>query len=185
VVLHVHLYAAATGSTSAGDASDPFGPAVLLDRLARLEEGQRLVLLDQVRAWCAQSHTTVTIKPVIDVNASQWAPGYAIPDRIRDQIILRDRTCVFPWCSRPARRCQVDHIVPFDHHADTDGRPQPGPTQSDNLACLCTRHHRLKTHGRWRYRMTDPGVFEWTSPHGYRFRRDHTGSSAAHPPDRP
>jgi hypothetical protein len=67
--------------------------------------------------------------------------------------------------------------VPFDHHADADGQPQPGPTQSDNLACLCTRHHRLKTHGKWRYRMTHPGVFEWTSPHGFRFRRDHTGSA--------
>jgi hypothetical protein len=34
----------------------------------------------------------------------------------------------------------------------------------------------VKTHGRWRVRAIRSGVFEWTSPHGHRFRRDHTGT---------
>ena len=51
-------------------------------------------------------------------------------------------------------------------------------TATDNLAALCRRHHRLKTHGRWRYAMTEPGVFAWTSPLGWTYRRDHTGSRA-------
>lgn len=52
--------------------------------------------------------------------------------------------------------------------------------------------------GRWRYAMTDPGVFVWTSPHGHTYLRDHTGSRPidpdqptpdtdqrpGHPPDR-
>ena len=101
-----------------------FGPT------GRLEEGQRLILLDQLRSWCADSRTKVTIKPVIDLNTLQAAAGYAIPDRIRDHIILRDRTCVFPWCTRPARGCDIDHITAYDHHADTDRRPQPGPTDT-------------------------------------------------------
>ena len=100
------------------------------------------------------------------------APGYAIPDRIREHVILRDRTCVFPWCTRPARGCDVDHITPYDHTADTEGRPQPGPTTTTNLAALCRFHHRLKTHTAWRYEMVEPGVYEWMSPHGHRFRRD-------------
>ncbi|NPC45262.1 hypothetical protein HOO61_22625, partial [Nocardioides sp. zg-1230] len=42
---------------------------------------------------------------------------------------------------------------------------------------LCRFHHRLKTHSPWRYEMVAPGAFEWTSPHGHRYRRDHTGTS--------
>ena len=110
-----------------------FGPT------GRMEEGQRLVLLDQIKTWCGDSRTKVTIKPVIDLNAELSTPAYEIPDRIREQIVLRDRTCVFPWCTRPARRCDVDHIDEYDHDAEAEGRPQPGPTTTSNLAaCVAT-----------------------------------------------
>ena len=95
---------------------------------------------------------------------------------------------MFPWCARPARGCDVDHVVEFDHAADAEGRPQPGPTRTDNLAALCRFHHRLKTHTAWHYRMTEPGVFEWTSPHGHHYRRDRHGTTAidrAEPPVAP
>jgi hypothetical protein len=169
VVLHAHFDASLSGDVTV------FGPT------GRLEEGQRLVLLDQVRSWCADSRTNVTIKPVIDLNTQLTAQGYEVPDRIREQIVLRDRTCVFPWCTRPARRCDVDHIVEFDHHAEAEGRPQSGPTRSDNLACLCRFHHRLKTHSAWTYRMVRSGIFEWTSPHGHHYLRDHAGTSPIDP----
>jgi len=171
VVLHAHFDAAVDGIATV------FGPT------GRLEESQRLVLVDQIRIWCGDSRTKVTIKPVIDLNADLHTDAYEIPDRIREQVVIRDRTCVFPWCTRPARRGDIDHIVEFDHHATAEGRPQPGPTQSDNLACLCRSHHRLKTHTAWRYRMVDPGVFEWTSPHGHTYLRDRDGTSPLDPPD--
>ncbi|RYB99118.1 HNH endonuclease signature motif containing protein [Nocardioides ganghwensis] len=173
VVIHAHFDASVVGEQTV------FGPT------GRMENGQRLVLLDQVRSWCADSRTKVTIKPVIDLNAQLTAQSYDLPDRIREQIILRDRTCVFPSCTRPARGCDIDHITAYDHDAEAKGRPQPGPTRSDNLACLCRFHHRLKTHSAWRYEMTAPGVFEWTSPHGHRYRRDHTGTTALDPPAAP
>jgi hypothetical protein len=176
VVIHAHFDAATVGEATV------FGPT------GRMENGQRLVLLDQVKAWCADTRTKVTIKPVIDLNTELTARGYAIADRIREQVVLRDRTCVFPWCTRPARRSDVDHIVAYDHDAEAEGRPQPGPTSTSNLACLCRSHHRLKTHTAWRYRMVAPGVFEWTSPHGHRYRRDHTGTTPideTRPPHRP
>ncbi len=172
VVLHAHFTATTDGQTTV------FG------RTGRLEEGQRLVLLDQIRSWCAGSRTKITIKPVIDLHIPLAASGYAIPDRIREQIVLRDGTCVFPWCSRPARSCDVDHVVEFDHEADAEGRPQPGPTDTRNLAALCRFHHRLKTHSAWTYRMTTSGVFVWTSPHGHHVQRDTTGTTALDPPQR-
>ena len=50
-------------------------------------------------------------------------------------------------------------------------------TASDNLAPLCRRHHRLKTHARgWTYLALDPGSYLWHSPHGYQFLVDHTGT---------
>jgi hypothetical protein len=150
-----------------------------------MENGQRLVLLEQIQSWCADTRTEVTIKPVIDLNTRLAAQAYKVPADIREQIQLRDRTCVFPGCARPARRCDVDHIIEYDHDADAEGRPQPGPTTTSNLACLCRFHHRLKTHSPWRYEMVEPGIFEWTSPHGHRYRRDHTGTTALDPPAPP
>ncbi|MDT0186374.1 hypothetical protein Q9S36_39930 [Microbacterium sp. ARD31] len=176
VAIHAHFDASTVGESTV------FGPT------GRIEEGQRLVLVDQVKAWCGDTRTQVTIRPVIDLNTELTASGYEIPDRIREQIALRDRTCVFPWCSRPARRADVDHIVEYDHHADAEGRPQAGPTATSNLACLCRSHHRLKTHTAWTYRVVAAGVFEWTSPHGHHYRRDRTGTSPIDetpPPDRP
>jgi hypothetical protein len=173
VVIHAHFDASVVGEQTV------FGPT------GRMENGQRLILLDQIVSWCADSRTKVTVKPVIDLNAQLTAQGYKVPDRIREQVQLRDRTCVFPWCTRPAQACDVDHVVEYDHDADAEGRPQPGPTRTDNLACLCRFHHRLKTHSAWRYAMVENGVFEWTSPHGLRYRRDHTGTTDLDPPDPP
>ena len=173
VVLHAHFDASIVGDQTV------FGLT------GRLEERQRLVLLEQLTSWCGDSHTLITIKSVIDLNADLSTPAYEVPDRLREQIVLRDRTCVFPWCGRNARACDVDHVVEFDHDAEAEGRPQPGPTATSNLAALCRSHHRLKTHSTWRYEMVAPGVFEWTSPHGHHYRRDHTGTTALDRPDPP
>ena len=75
-------------------------------------------------------------------------------------------TASSPGAPAPPRRCDHDHVVP---HPD-------GPTCACNLAPLCRRHHRLKTHGRWRYRVLDPGTYLWTSPHGYQYLVDHEGT---------
>ncbi|WP_439936272.1 HNH endonuclease signature motif containing protein [Nocardia sp. N13] len=169
VELHVHFDAAFVKDGEA--VRTVFGPT------GRLEERHKLLLLDQVKGWCADSRTKVTIRPVIDLNAELSAPGYEIPKSIREQVALRDRTCTFPWCTRPARGADADHVVEYDHDAEAEGRPQPGPTTSSNLACLCRFHHRLKTFTAWTYRMVAPGVFEWTSPHGHRYLRDRHGTT--------
>ncbi|MFI8569752.1 DUF222 domain-containing protein [Rhodococcus sp. NPDC078407] len=57
----------------------------------------------------------------------------------------RDRHCRFPGCHRPADRCQLDHIAPFDHGNPLGG----GWTTVNNLQCLCEYHHTVKTAGYW------------------------------------
>ena len=125
VVLHVHL--SETAITGNGGCLE----------LARVENQRRILTADQIRTWCATPDTEVIVKPVIDLNEHIHVEGYEVPDRLREQATLRDHTCVFPWCTRSARKTDADHVIP---HADG------GTTSSDNIAPLCRRHHRLKTH---------------------------------------
>ena len=123
------------------------------------------------------------MKPILDLADRIHVGAYEIPDRLHDQAAERDLTCVFPWCNQRARRCDTDHVI-----AHADG----GPTATDNLAPLCRSHHRLKTHSPWAYTVLEPGSYLWTSPHGYQYLRDHTGTvdvsadrryRSQHPPD--
>jgi hypothetical protein len=156
VVLHVHLDEAAV--LGAGG-------------LARVEEVAGPITAAQVRSWCGNPDTTVTIKPVIDLGEHLHVDSYQVPERLKNQVDLRDVTCVFPWCTRKARHCDHDHRV--DHDPD---QPTAGPTCSCNLAPVCRHHHRAKTHGGWGYVTVEPGVFLWRSPLGYHYLRDATGT---------
>jgi hypothetical protein len=161
VMLYVHLSAEALRS---GDR----------DAAAWVENaGGHLVTAEQVAQWCGG---TVTVRPVIDLAETRHSSGYQPSPTLVEAVELRDRTCVFPWCQRPARSCDKDHIVPWD---------QGGSTSSDNLAALCRRHHRLKTHGGWSYTMLTPGEYLWRSPHGHTWLRDRTGTTDLTPPSVP
>ncbi|WP_166133865.1 HNH endonuclease signature motif containing protein [Nocardioides ochotonae] len=161
VVIHVHLSHAAISRDEAG--------------IAHVEETRSIVSTDQVRDWCG-SETQVVIKPVIDLEAHHHTDAYAVPDRLVDQTRLTQPMCAFPWCERPARRCDTDHVT-----AHGDG----GPTCSCNLAPLCRRHHRAKTHTAWTYDKTDAAIYLWRSPHGLHLIKEHatTRLVTAHPPD--
>jgi len=143
------------------------------DAVAHLENaGGQLLTAGQVADWCHRPDTSnVTVKPVIDLNQPDRVDGYQAPARIAEKVRLRDKTCVFPYCHRPTRSCDLDHIVPYD-----PGGP-PGQTSTDNLACLCRLHHRMKTHAGWAYYMLLPGTFVWHSPHGHTWLRDQAGTT--------
>jgi 5-methylcytosine-specific restriction endonuclease McrA len=83
---------------------------------------------------------------------------------MRELVVLRDRHCVFPWCERDSRACDLDHIVPYDEHGP------PGQTSPENLATLCRRHHRCKTSGRWSYTRNRDGTYTWHSPHHHTYQ---------------
>ena len=85
------------------------------------------------------------------------APGYRIPDWMRDLIEVRDQDCGFPICRRPASRCDLDHTVPYD---------QGGLTCPCNLSGGCRHDHRMKGSTAWRLRQPVPGTLIWTAPSG-------------------
>jgi hypothetical protein len=141
VQLYVHL-----------DAEGPEG-------LARVENTRSLVTVEQVAEWCQVAGTRVVIRPVLDLNANLHTDGYRPTVLQREQAVLIHPTCVFPRCTRPARSCDIDHVIPY---------AEGGQTETDNLAPLCRRHHRLKTHTPWHQAKLGATFFEWTSPHGLR-----------------
>jgi hypothetical protein len=164
-VLHLHLSHAALAG------SDPVG---------RVENTRTPVTAEQIRSWCGRPDTTVVVKPVIDLADHVHVGAYEVPDRIAENLALRDHTCVFPWCTRPARKlrpdehpCDCDHVFPYRTDASGGGHPQ---TCTCRLAPLCRHHHRLKTFTAWSYRVLEPGSYLWTSPHHNRYLRDHEGT---------
>lgn len=161
-VLHLHLsHAALTGH----------------DTVGRVENTRTPITADQIREWCGHPDTHLVIKPVIDLADHVHVDAYEVPDRITEAVALRDHACVFPWCTRPARTlkpdghsCDCDHVQPW---RDDGGVQQ---TCSCQLAPLCRRHHRLKTHSAWTYTILEPGSYLWSSPHHYQYLRDHHGT---------
>ncbi|MBM3660946.1 MAG: DUF222 domain-containing protein, partial [Actinobacteria bacterium] len=57
---------------------------------------------------------------------------------LRRAVILRDKTCTEEGCEVPAHRCDIHHVIPWQHH---------GPTTLENLRAKCRTHH-IKTHQR-------------------------------------
>jgi Domain of unknown function (DUF222) len=92
--------------------------------------------------------------PCIHANS---APGYRIPDWMRDLIEVRDQDCGFPICRRPASRCDLDHTVPYD---------QGGLTCPCNISGGCRHDHRMKGSTAWRLEQPRPGTLIWTAPSG-------------------
>lgn len=155
IVLHVHLTDAALRGSGDG----------IAQVRSRTGHPLGLVTVDQVREWCGSSQ--VTVKPVIDLAELLVSTGYRPSDRLRDQVVAINPTCVFPHCDRAADDLDLDHIR---EHASG------GPTDSRNLAPLCRRHHRAKTFDAWHYVRLGPGEYLWTSPHGYQWIKDQDGT---------
>ena len=136
---------------------DTFPAAVTIDGLGTVSS-------DLLATWLAGS--TVIVRPVLDLRRHDAVDQHDPPAWMADLVRLRDRHCVFPGCRRGSRACDLDHITPYlplDH-----GGP-PGQTIPEGLAPLCRRHHRAKTHTRWRYRRLPDGSYRWTSPIGRTF----------------
>ncbi len=128
-------------------------------------EGVGPATLDLVRCWLTDSN--VTVRPVLRLpgrdDLEPAVDGHEPTTAMRETVHLTHGTCAFPGCAQDSRRCQLDHIEPY---VDPDQGGPPGQTRVANLAPLCARHHRMKTHGRWRYRRQPDGRYRWTTPTG-------------------
>jgi hypothetical protein len=88
--------------------------------------------------------------------------SYRPSPELRDWLIVRDRTCLFPGCRRPAHYCQVDHEEEWD---------TGGETSCDNCGMLCQRHHNYKTQKAWDLVRGADEDARWESPHGFVWTR--------------
>lgn len=81
------------------------------------------------------------------------------PDRsLRTFLRVRDATCRFPGCSRPAEASDIDHTLPYS---------EGGKTCERNLAVLCRPHHVQKHQRGWQLGQLGDGALKFTTPLGY------------------
>ncbi len=73
--------------------------------------------------------TTTKTKPVAKPSANP-EPGYRLSAALAKFVRIRDLTCRFPWCDRPAEVCDIDHTIPYD---------AGGLTHPSNLKCVCRK----------------------------------------------
>jgi hypothetical protein len=81
----------------------------------------------------------------------------SVPPSVRRIVRHRDGgRCRFPGCER-TRLVEIHHLWHWE---------QGGPTDADNLACLCRFHHHLAHEGGWTVRGHPDGHLEWRRPDG-------------------
>ncbi len=163
----LHPATAETGAALWGDAG--------LDGVTGIGRVERLgpATADKIRGWLASS--SVTVVPVLDLERDDAVDQHDPPEWMRETVTLRDVHCVFPWCERDARTCDLDHIEPY---VPLDQGGPPGQTAPSQLAPLCRRHHHAKTSRRWRYRRRRDGSYRWLGPHGAAYLVTPVGTTA-------
>jgi hypothetical protein len=111
------------------------------------------VSVDWVRELLGQCLFNAFVTSATDIHAV-WSPKRRLPRDLRAGIVLRDPRCVVPGCdARLGLEC--DHWV-------TDFA-EGGLTALDNLARICKRHHRQRTHQGFELRRGPKG-WEWIPP---------------------
>ena len=166
--VHASLADLARAGLAVSQGADPTGESPA-DGSAGVERFGPM-LLSSLRTWLDRADRVV-VRPVLDpidpnTPATRAVDQHDPPPAMRDLVILRDGQCVFPGCRVDARSCDLDHIVAY---LDPDEGGPPGQTRPRNLACLCRRHHRLKTFTGWDYQQHADGSYTWVSPRGQTF----------------
>jgi hypothetical protein len=148
-------------------------------------------LARQIARDAARDHPTTTTwrcvitddghRTVLGVGDPIRTPRHDPPPRLARLVTTMHPQCTFPGCSVRARRCELDHRVPFDH-ADPASR---GVTCSCNVHPLCGAHHRLKTARLITpspIRADDPstvlGTLVWSTVTGRSYRHDPATTTA-------
>ena len=154
VVLYVHLY----GGLDTDGVARVVGMGPVTEAWVRRHLG-------------AQARFKIT--PVLDLAGQAPVDAYEIPQRHRQAVHLMTPADIFPFSPNTSRDLEVDHTVPFDHGAATEGS---GQSRVGNYGPMTKGHHRIKTFGRWQVQQPFPGIYLWRDPHGAFYLVDHTGT---------
>ncbi|HYI32868.1 MAG TPA: DUF222 domain-containing protein [Glaciibacter sp.] len=141
-------------------------------------EGYGPIDMDTARrlAGTAPSFTRILTHPETGCVLSVGKDHYKIPKDLRRWLRVRDETCRFPGCNRPAVRSDIDHGIDWQYG---------GATAHDNLAHLCAKHHAMKHNTAWRVIQQPDGTMDWLSPSRRRYSTEpaiRMGPAPSHPP---
>ena len=86
----------------------------------------------------------------------RYRPSTALDEFVR----MRDLTCRFPGCDKPAVHADIDHTVPYP----------AGATHPSNTKIYCRKHHLVKTFwAGWSDTQLPDGTVIVTSPSGHSY----------------
>lgn len=153
--VHLHVYAPAGEDGTRMPGTSVFIPGVGWTNSLDTAEFEDL---------CEANPPTVSN---LDEAATSVTESYTPTQEMTHYAHARDGHCIFPGCSMPATKCQLDHRIPFD---------RGGKTTPHNLFCLCAHHHNMKTDKRAFY-VSDPvtGEIVWLLENGTYLLSRHEG----------
>jgi hypothetical protein len=99
------------------------------------------------------------IPSVLDADGAVLDVGRAmrlVTSAIWYALVVRDRHCRFPGCTRPPVMCHAHHVT---HRVDG------GATSLANLVLLCGHHHRLVHAGPWTISQPRSGHVAFSPPY--------------------
>jgi hypothetical protein len=106
--------------------------------------------------------------PVTGCDHRYESAGYQPSPTLRHLAQVRDGTCTFPPCRRPASNCDFEHATPY--HLG-------GRTDLCNCGPRCRRDHQVKQSQGWSVTQDLPGYHQWRTPAGRRY----TSGPTEHP----
>jgi hypothetical protein len=121
----------------------------------RREQAQREARMER---WAEQAGTAALVGRDLPP-AGTLAADQHLTD-LQHLIGVRQQLCMFPGCGRAARRCDLDHTIPYH---------RGGRTCECNMAPLCRKHHQAKQAQGWWLEQAQPGIMTWTTPSGRRY----------------
>jgi hypothetical protein len=112
------------------------------------------------RPWPSDDFGWISAVKITDLETGtcthqRETPAYRPPLSLQHLIHIRQATCAFPGCRRPATRCDLDHTVAYH---------RGGRTCWCNVAPVCRCHHAAKQAPGWSLTQNQPGTMSWTPP---------------------
>ena len=147
-----------------------------LDDLPGHLDGYGTITAELLRA-IGKSWGTVTAVGVDPTSGTATAVGgltYRPRLRVSDEVILVSGTCRAAGCRIPASKCDLDHVVPFNHADPAAG----GQTTAAGQLPYCRFHHLLKHHTDWTPHLQPDMTVVWTTATGHAatsYPREFTG----------